>query len=215
PAEEHPLPPVDSPTALSSGCMADSDPEEDSGEEHVDYPADGGDDDDDDTDDEVEKYVSGLPDMIRGNVMSYRPQTMEEVIEFSNDQMNQKFITISERKAKQKRKIEFNVGNNQGYQQQNKRQNIRRAYTVGTGEKREYPGSLPLCTKCNYHHKGPCAPRCNKCKRIGHLARDCRSSGPNHNNNNCGNSEATQNAVTCYEYGVQGHFKRDCPKLKN
>ncbi|GKA45011.1 hypothetical protein Tco_0737807 [Tanacetum coccineum] len=26
--------------------------------------------------DEVEKYVSGLPDMIRGNVMSYRPHTM-------------------------------------------------------------------------------------------------------------------------------------------
>ncbi|GKE19768.1 reverse transcriptase domain-containing protein, partial [Tanacetum coccineum] len=49
--------------------------------------------------DEVEKYVSGLPDMIRGNVMSYRPQTMEEVIEFANDQMNQKLITISERQA--------------------------------------------------------------------------------------------------------------------
>ncbi|GKF29937.1 hypothetical protein Tco_0096279 [Tanacetum coccineum] len=47
--------------------------------------------------DEVEKYVSGLPDMIRGNVMSYRPQTMEEVIEFANDQMNQKLITISKR----------------------------------------------------------------------------------------------------------------------
>ncbi|GKC70923.1 putative reverse transcriptase domain-containing protein, partial [Tanacetum coccineum] len=29
--------------------------------------------------DEVEKYVSGLPDMIQGNVMSYRPQTMEEL----------------------------------------------------------------------------------------------------------------------------------------
>ncbi|GJT38080.1 putative reverse transcriptase domain-containing protein [Tanacetum coccineum] len=28
--------------------------------------------------DEVEKYVGGLPDMIQGNVMSYRPQTMEE-----------------------------------------------------------------------------------------------------------------------------------------
>ncbi|GJW60147.1 putative reverse transcriptase domain-containing protein [Tanacetum coccineum] len=83
--------------------------------------------------DEVEKYVSGLPDMIRGNVMSYRPQTMEE--------------------------IEFYARNNQGYQQQNKRQNTGRAYTVGTGEKREYTGSLPLCTKCNYHHKGPCAPR--------------------------------------------------------
>ncbi|GJX94385.1 putative reverse transcriptase domain-containing protein [Tanacetum coccineum] len=129
--------------------------------------------------------------------------------------MDKKVLTIAERQAEQKRKLEFNAGNNQGHQQQNKRQNTGRAYTAGPGEKREYTGSLPLCTKCNYHHKGPCAPRCNKCKKIGHLARDCRSSGPNGNNNNRGNSGTTQNAGTCYECGVQGHFKRDCPKLKN
>ncbi|GJV37422.1 hypothetical protein Tco_1409899 [Tanacetum coccineum] len=58
PAEEQPLPHVDSPTTLSPRYVADSDPEEDpekdSEEEHADYPADGGDDDDDDddTDDE-------------------------------------------------------------------------------------------------------------------------------------------------------------------
>ncbi|GKA22669.1 reverse transcriptase domain-containing protein [Tanacetum coccineum] len=101
-----------------------------------------------------------------------------------------------------KRKLEFNAGNNRGHQQQNKRQDTRRAYTAGPGENREYTGSLPLCTKCNYHHKGPCATRCNKCKKIGHLARDCRSSGPNGNNNNRGNSGTTQNAGTCYECGV-------------
>ncbi|GJS32064.1 putative reverse transcriptase domain-containing protein [Tanacetum coccineum] len=129
--------------------------------------------------------------------------------------MDQKLITITERQAEQKRKLKYNAGNNQGHQQQNKRQNTRRAYTAGPGEKREYTGSLPLCTKCNYHHKGPCAPRCNKCKKIGHLACDCRSSGPYGNNNNRGNSGTTQNAGTCYECGVQGHFKRDCPKLKN
>ncbi|GJZ41658.1 putative reverse transcriptase domain-containing protein [Tanacetum coccineum] len=40
--------------------------------------------------DGVEKYVGGLPDLIRGNVMSYQPKTMEKAIEFANDQMDQK-----------------------------------------------------------------------------------------------------------------------------
>ncbi|GJT64298.1 putative reverse transcriptase domain-containing protein [Tanacetum coccineum] len=87
--------------------------------------------------DEVEKYVGGLPDMIRGNVMSHQPKTVEKAIEFANDQMDKKVLTIAERQTEQKRKLEFNVGNNQGHQQQNKRQNTGRAYTVGPGEKRE------------------------------------------------------------------------------
>ncbi|GKD72555.1 putative reverse transcriptase domain-containing protein [Tanacetum coccineum] len=164
---------------------------------------------------EVEKYVGGLPDMIRGNVMSYQPKKMEKAIQFANDQMDQKVLAICKRQAEQKMKLEFNAGNNQWHQQQNKRQNTGRAYTAGPGENREYARSLPLCTKCNYHNKGPCAPRCNKYKKIGHLARDCRSSAPNGNNNNRGNFETTQNAVTCYECGVQGHLKKDYPKLKN
>ncbi|GKE44307.1 putative reverse transcriptase domain-containing protein [Tanacetum coccineum] len=98
---------------------------------------------------EVEKYVGRLPDMIRGNVMSYQPKTMEKSIEFANDQMDQKVLTITERQAEQKRKLEFNAGNNQGHQQQNKRQNTGRAYTVGPGEKREYTGSLPQRSMCS------------------------------------------------------------------
>ncbi|GJR94276.1 putative reverse transcriptase domain-containing protein [Tanacetum coccineum] len=104
-----------------------------------------------------------------------------------SDEMDQKLITINERQAEQKRKLEFNVGNNQGYQQQNKRQNTGRAYIAGSGEKREYTGSLPLLEVLV----------------------------PNVINNDRGNSETTQNAVTCYECGVQGHFKSNCPKLKN
>ncbi|GJW55515.1 putative reverse transcriptase domain-containing protein, partial [Tanacetum coccineum] len=107
------------------------------------------------------------------------------------------------------------ISKQEEYQQQNKRQNTKKAYTAGPGEKREYTGSFPLCTKCHYHNKGPCAPRYNKCKKIGHLACDCRSSGPNGNNKNRGNSGTTQNAGTCYECSDQGHFKRDCLKLKN
>nr|GEV19160.1 reverse transcriptase domain-containing protein [Tanacetum cinerariifolium] len=63
PAEEQPLPPIDSPTAESPGYVAVSDPEEYDDDETedgpFDYPMDGGDDDDgdssgDDTDDEDE-----------------------------------------------------------------------------------------------------------------------------------------------------------------
>ncbi|GJZ40487.1 putative reverse transcriptase domain-containing protein, partial [Tanacetum coccineum] len=115
---------------------------------------------------EVKKYVGGLPDMIRGNVMQ----------------------------AEQKRKLKFNAGNNQGHQQQNKRQNTRRAYTTGPSEKREYTGSLPLCTKCNYHHKGP----------VHYSFASVIS--------------ARRSVIWLVTVGVpvpMGHFKKDCLKLKN
>ncbi|GKA66689.1 putative reverse transcriptase domain-containing protein [Tanacetum coccineum] len=42
--------------------------------------------------------------------------------------------------------------------------------------------------------------------KVSHMARDCRGAAANTN---------TQRGVTCYECGVQGHYKKDCPKLKN
>ncbi|GJY93353.1 putative reverse transcriptase domain-containing protein [Tanacetum coccineum] len=83
-----------------------------------------------------------------------------------------------------------------------------------TGEKKPYKGSKPLCAKCNYHHDGPCAPKCHKCNKVGHFARDCRSAGNANNTNNHRGTGLGQKS-TCFECGVQGHFKRECPKLKN
>ncbi|GJT90506.1 putative reverse transcriptase domain-containing protein [Tanacetum coccineum] len=42
--------------------------------------------------DEVEKCVGGLPDMIQGSVMASKPITMQDVIEFANDLMDQKIL---------------------------------------------------------------------------------------------------------------------------
>ncbi|GJU57201.1 putative reverse transcriptase domain-containing protein [Tanacetum coccineum] len=61
-----------------------------------------------------------------------------------------------------------------------------RSFADRTVEKKQYGGSKPLCSKCNYHHDGPCAPKCHKYNKVGHFARD-----------------------------FQGHFKRKRPKLKN
>ncbi|GKA18598.1 hypothetical protein Tco_0698513 [Tanacetum coccineum] len=55
PVEDQPYVIADSPIALSSGFVADSDPEEDSKDGPVDYPADGGDGDDDDSSDNDEE----------------------------------------------------------------------------------------------------------------------------------------------------------------
>ncbi|GKD54715.1 putative reverse transcriptase domain-containing protein [Tanacetum coccineum] len=52
------------------------------------------------------------------------------------------------------------------------------------------------------------------CNRVGHLARDYRSPTNTNASNNQRGTRAGQKP-TCYERGAQGHFKRDCSKLKN
>nr|GFB90205.1 putative reverse transcriptase domain, ribonuclease H-like domain, aspartic peptidase domain protein [Tanacetum cinerariifolium] len=83
-----------------------------------------------------------------------------------------------------------------------------------SGGKKQYGGSRPLCAKCNYHHDGPCVPKCHNCNKIGHSASDCRSVANTNNTNNQRGTGSGQK-LGCYECGVQGHFRKECPKLKN
>nr|GFC69242.1 hypothetical protein [Tanacetum cinerariifolium] len=163
--------------------------------------------------DKIERYVGGLPDVIHGSVVASRPKTMQEVIEMTNELMDKRNNTWAERQAENKQKFDDTSRNNQS-QQQNKRQNIDRAYTAGSGEKKPYGGSKHMCPKCNYQHDGPCALKCHKCNKVGHFTRDCRSTANvNTANNQRGNG--TGRKPTCYECGSQGHFRKDCPKFKN
>ncbi|GJY35595.1 putative reverse transcriptase domain-containing protein [Tanacetum coccineum] len=136
-------------------------------------------------------------------------------VEIATELMDKKIRTFVERQIESKRKFEDTSRNTQNQlQQQNKRQNTGSAYTAWTGEKKQYRGSKPLCSKCNYHHDGPCAPKCHKRNKVGHFTRDGRSTA---NANNANNQKGTGSGQkpTCYECGVQGHFKKECPKLKN
>ncbi|GKF19163.1 hypothetical protein Tco_0067801, partial [Tanacetum coccineum] len=136
----------------------------------------------------VDKYINGLPDN-----MSARPKTLDDAIELANDLMDQKLRTYAERQAENKRKLD---NNNQAQQQLLKKQNVVKACVVGSGEKKPYRGSKPLCPKCNSHHDGECAPKCTNCKKVGHLKKDCWH--PINANN--------QRIITCYEYKNQRHY---------
>nr|GEZ70223.1 hypothetical protein [Tanacetum cinerariifolium] len=125
-------------------------------------------------------------------VRASKPKTMQDAIEIATKLMNKKISTLVECQT----------------------ENKKRAYIARHGEKKHYSGAKPLCSKCNYHHDGPCAPKCHQCNRFGHLARDCRSS-TNANTTNIQKGTGASQKATCYECRNQGHYRRDCPKRKN
>ncbi|GJX41206.1 retrotransposon protein, putative, ty3-gypsy subclass [Tanacetum coccineum] len=128
--------------------------------------------------------------------------------------VDKKISTLSERQAENKRKLNNTSKNNQNQQQPNKRQNTGKAYAAGHGDEKYYGGSKPLCPKCNYHHDGPCPPKCHRCNIVGHLVCNCRRP-TNDNTTNHQRGTGTSQKANCYECGNQGHYKRDCPERKN
>nr|GEU57533.1 putative reverse transcriptase domain-containing protein [Tanacetum cinerariifolium] len=102
----------------------------------------------------VERYISGLPNMIHGDVKASKPQSMQVAIEFATKIMDKMMLTLVERQAEHKRKFEDTSRNNQYQQQLFKRNNVARAYTVRPGDKNPYGGTKPE------HYKSDC-PKLN------------------------------------------------------
>ncbi|GJZ44481.1 putative reverse transcriptase domain-containing protein [Tanacetum coccineum] len=143
--------------------------------------------------DRVEKFIGGLPDNIQGNGYAVK-------------------------NAENKRILEVNQRDNRGQQPPFKRpnvgvQNVARAYMAGNNERKPYNRPLPLCNKCKLHHEGPCTVRCGKCNKVGHLIRDCKVT--NSTTSTQRGQTVNQKVFTCFECGRQGHFRSNCPKLKD
>ncbi|GJR64483.1 putative reverse transcriptase domain-containing protein [Tanacetum coccineum] len=151
------------------------------------------------------------------NVIAANPARLQDAIRIANQLMDKTLQGYATRSAENKRRMECNPKDNRGQQPPFKRQNVSgqnvaRAYTAGNNEKKGYAGSYPLCNKCNCHHVGPCTVKCQNCRKVGHLTRDYTAAiAPNTQRAPVGN----QQGVVCYECGRPGHFRRDCPKLRN
>nr|GFA91324.1 putative reverse transcriptase domain-containing protein [Tanacetum cinerariifolium] len=156
--------------------------------------------------DEIERYVGGLPKMIRGNIMSYEPKSMQKTIEFANDQMDQKFLGIADCQADNKRKFDNTSRNQQNQQPFKRSNNVARAYAVGSREKKPYGGSKPLNN--NNNQRATTAyqevPTCFECGAQGHFKNNCPKLGNrNQGNKNQGNQNQAGNGnAVARAYGV-------------
>ncbi|GJV47379.1 putative reverse transcriptase domain-containing protein [Tanacetum coccineum] len=167
--------------------------------------------------DRVEKFIGGLPDNIQGNVIAAEPTRLQDVVRIANNLMDQNLKGYDIRNAENKRRLNNNYRNNCGQQPPHKRQNtkgqnVARAYMASYNEKNGNEGTLPFCNKCKLHNEGQCTAKCRNCKRIRHLAMDCRSvvTVPTQ-----GTPRPNRGVITCFKCGAQGHYRKDYPKVKN
>ncbi|GJV45160.1 reverse transcriptase domain-containing protein [Tanacetum coccineum] len=170
----------------------------------------------------IEKYIRGFPERIKGNITSSKPTTLHEAINMAHELVGQavqgRAARISESNKRKWEDHQRNTNNNNPnnnnnnrnlnnnhHQQQNRRQETARAYAATPAEGKVYARNLPLCNKCKFHHNGQRTVKCANYKRVCHLTRDCRSPVATNNQRN----------LTCYGCVNQGHYRSDCPELKN
>nr|GEY25059.1 putative reverse transcriptase domain-containing protein [Tanacetum cinerariifolium] len=113
------------------------------------------------------------------NVIVANPSRLQDAIRIANQLMDKKLQGYAARSAENKRRMKSNPKDNRGQQPPFKRQNtsgqnVARAYTAGSKERKGYVGFLPYCNKWRLHHEGLCTIRCGNCKKIGHQTRDCK-----------------------------------------
>nr|GEW28776.1 hypothetical protein [Tanacetum cinerariifolium] len=153
--------------------------------------------------DKIKRFIWGLPDNIQCNVTSSKPDRLQDSIRMANGLMDQKVGVYAARNAEQNRKFE---------QPPFKRKNVAQAVLVGNSKKKGYAGSAPYYNKCRFYHEGPCTVKCISYNKVGHMARDYKIVVATQTPRALVTNQRDVNRFGC---GSQGHYKSDCPKLKN
>ncbi|XP_071741232.1 uncharacterized protein [Rutidosis leptorrhynchoides] len=154
----------------------------------------------------IERYVEGLPDEIQGNVIAAGKETVDGVI-----LMAQNLVMAKRRKLATNKQTEVKAADN--------KRKFEPAQSLGQGSNKRvsdatksgYIGTKPLCSRCDKHHHGRCTVEYSRCKKIGHLAKNCKVVLPA---TNTPAAKTNPTVPICYGCGEFGHFRNQCPKNK-
>nr|GEU72996.1 hypothetical protein [Tanacetum cinerariifolium] len=142
--------------------------------------------------DRVKRFIKGLPNNIQGCVMATELTRLQDVVRIANNMMDKKLKGYAVRNVENKRRLDANRRDDHGQQPP-----FRRQHTRGQNVARDYTAVYRECSNC---------------KRVRHKTRDCRSAIAATTQ---GTPRPNQRVNTCFECRAPGHYRKDCPKIKN
>ncbi|XP_076951990.1 uncharacterized protein LOC143625575 [Bidens hawaiensis] len=163
----------------------------------------------------IERYIWGLALEIRGMVTSSKPDMIQSACDLAKtltDDVVRKGILVKKDAGKkttgeggESEKKVINVGDNKRKWTGNSGGQFKKGRNQGSGRlfvaNSRNTNQAPRCNTCGGSHYGACK-RCHRCNRFGHLTQDCydRSTDPSRRR--------------CYECGIEGNYRNECPKIK-
>lgn len=160
----------------------------------------------------IEKYIYGLVPQIRGMVSATDPPTIQIAILKAGALTDEMVRNGSLSKGGEKRKEASESSKQEGTKSDNKKHKGGRGYVAANMGKGEHVNPYPRCAKCNAHHQAtvPCRV-CFNCKRLGHMAKDCRGETKRVFPMNAVNPTFIRG--TCFGCGSPDHYRNECPRM--
>nr|GEU77506.1 hypothetical protein [Tanacetum cinerariifolium] len=158
-------------------------------------------------------YIYGLSPQICGMVAATEPTTIQSIVLKFGVLTDEAIRNGSLKKNTEKRENDIEPSKDGNIRDDNKRSRTGRVFATTTNlVRKEYMGSAPKCTNCNYHHlpETPCRI-CTNCNHFGHFTKDCMVRPRMVNPLNARIPIAAREA--CFECGGTDHYKAAYPRL--